>query len=224
MTKNILVVDDDVDLRNTLAEQLLDTGDFDVFEAGDAAEAISKIKDQKFDLMIFDINLPDADGREMVKVVRERGINTPIIMLTARDAEEDLVRGLNSGANDYVSKPFRLGELIARINAQLRQAEYSEDATLVIGPYQFRPADKSLETEDGKNIRLTEKETNILKFLYRANRKVVPREVLLGEVWGYVDGIATHTLETHIYRLRQKIELDGMDRIILTADGGYRLA
>lgn len=224
MTKNILLVDDDVDFRSTLAEQLLETGDFDVFEAGDAAEAISKIKGQSFDLMIFDINLPDADGRDMVKVVRERGIFTPIIMLTARDAEADLVRGLNAGANDYVSKPFRLAELVARVNAQLRQAEYSEDATLPIGPYSFRPADKTLQTEGGKTIRLTEKETNILKFLYRAQKKVVPREVLLGEVWGYVDGIATHTLETHIYRLRQKIELDGIDRIIVTADGGYRLA
>ncbi len=224
MTKNILLVDDDMDLRNTLAEQLLDTGDFDVFEAGDAAEAISKIKGQKFDLMIFDINLPDADGREMVKVVRERGINTPIIMLTARDSEEDLVRGLNSGANDYVSKPFRLGELVARVNAQLRQAEFSEDATLKIGPYEFRPSDKTLSLEGGKTIRLTEKETNILKFLYRADGKVVPRETLLGEVWGYVDGIATHTLETHIYRLRQKIEVEGVDRILVTADGGYKLA
>ncbi len=223
MQKNILLIDDDVDLRTTLAEQLLETGEFDIFEAGDAAEAIGKLKEQNFDLIVCDVGLPDADGREMVKVVRSRGINTPIIMLTAQATEEDTVRGLNSGANDYIAKPFKIAILIARIKAQLRQADLSEDANLIIGPYQFRPVEKTLELEDGSKTRLTEKETNILKFLYRADGKVVPRDTLLGEVWGYAEGVTTHTLETHIYRLRQKIETEKTGRIVVTADGGYKI-
>ena len=223
MQKNLLVIDDDVDLRTTLAEQLLDTGDYDVFEAGDAAEAIGKLKEQAFDLILCDVGLPDADGREMVKVIRSRGINTPIIMLTAQATDEDTVRGLESGANDYIAKPFKIAVLLARVKAQLRQAELSEDANLVIGPYQFRPVEKTLELQDGSKTRLTEKETNILKFLYRAGGKVVPRETLLGEVWGYADTVTTHTLETHIYRLRQKIETEATGRIVVTADGGYKL-
>lgn len=223
MHKNILLVDDDIDLRGALAEQLVDTGSYDVFEAQDAADAIQKIKSQRFDLMVFDVGLPDADGRDLVKVVRSRGINTPIIMLTAQDRDEDVVRGLGSGANDYVVKPFKLSVLLARIDAQLRQHELSEDASLVIGEYQFRPVDKLLIDGNNQKIRLTEKEANILKYLYRAKGEVVSRETLLGEVWGYVEGVTTHTLETHIYRLRQKIESDSAKKIILTVDGGYRL-
>lgn len=224
MLKSILVVDDDVDLRATLAEQLVDTGDFDIFEAGDAAEAIKKIKQQAYDLIVLDIGLPDADGRDLAKIVRERGIQTPIVMLTAQDSDDDVVRGLEAGANDYVVKPFKISVLLARIRAHLRQHELSEDANLKIGPYIFRPVDKVLINEANERVRLTEKEANILKFLYRANGEAVSREILLGEVWGYVDGITTHTLETHIYRLRQKVENGETGRLILTANGGYKLA
>lgn len=224
MLKNILLIDDDLDLRATLAEQLLDTGSFDVYEAGDAADAISKLKAQVFDIIICDVGLPDADGREMVKAIRGYGINTPVIMLTGQVSDEDTIRGLNSGANDYVTKPFKLSVLLARIKAQLRQSDLSENAILMIGPYQFRPVDKCLQLDSGKQIRLTEKETNILKFLYRANNDVVPRDILLDRVWGYTDGVTTHTLETHIYRLRKKIETEETGRIVVTADGGYKLA
>ncbi len=221
--KNILLIDDDVDLRSTLADQLLDTNEFDVFEAGDAADAIGKLKDQEFDVIICDVGLPDADGRELVKAVRSHGVTVPIIMLTAQDTDEDAVRGLNAGANDYVTKPFKIKVLIARIHAQLRQAELSEDAILNIGPYKFKPVEKALFDEEDNKIRLTEKETNIIKFLYRARGQIVDRETLLGEVWGYTGKVTTHTLETHIYRLRQKIENEKTGRIVITASGGYKL-
>ncbi|MEO1459671.1 MAG: response regulator transcription factor, partial [Pseudomonadota bacterium] len=132
--------------------------------------------------------------------------------------------GLDSGANDYVTKPFKFPVLLARIRAQLRQHEQSEDAVFAIGPYSFRPGSKMLTDESERKIRLTEKETNILKFLYRAGGRTIDRDTLLREVWGYNAGVTTHTLETHVYRLRQKIEPDPSNaRILLTDSGGYRL-
>ena len=135
-----------------------------------------------------------------------------------------MVRGLDAGANDYIAKPFRLGELLARVRAQLRIFDNSEDAVFTIGPYMFRPSAKLLlEPARNRKIRLTEKECGILKFLYRA-AKPVPRQVLLNEVWGYNSEVTTHTLETHIYRLRQKIEADPADtRLLVTVPGGYLL-
>ena len=132
--------------------------------------------------------------------------------------------GLDAGANDYVTKPFKFPVLLARIRAQLRQHEQSEEAIFQLGPYTFKPSAKLLITEDDKKIRLTEKETNILKFLYRAGAGVVPRDTLLHEVWGYNAGVTTHTLETHIYRLRQKID-KGFDKQLLTTvrGAGYML-
>jgi DNA-binding response OmpR family regulator len=156
--------------------------------------------------------------------MRDANIAVPIIMLTAVDGDADTIEGLESGANDYVTKPFRLGVLLARLRAHLRQHEHSEDAVLQIGPYTFRPNLKMLVDEAAnKKIRLTEKETAILKYLYRAN-DAVGRDTLLGEVWGYNAGVTTHTLETHVYRLRQKIERDpSKAEILVTDQGGYRL-
>jgi DNA-binding response OmpR family regulator len=147
-------------------------------------------------------------------------------MLTASATDSDQILGLDAGANDYIPKPFRLGVLLARLRAQLRQHEQSEDATFSIGPYAFRPAAKLLvHRQTQKKLRLTEKETAILKYLYRAGERAVGRDVLLGEVWGYNAGVTTHTLETHIYRLRQKIESDpSKPQILVTEPGGYRLA
>lgn len=223
--KNILLVDDDTDLREALAEQLVLTEDFDVFEAGTGAEAMERTKGQIYDLVILDVGLPDTDGRELCKLMRKQGVKSPIIMLTGHDTDADTILGLDAGANDYVTKPFKFPVLLARIRAQLRQHEQSEDAVFNLGPYTFRPSAKLLITSDDKKIRLTEKETNILKFLYRATENVIPRETLLHEVWGYNAGVTTHTLETHIYRLRQKIEPDPSNaKILLTESGGYRLS
>jgi DNA-binding response OmpR family regulator len=165
------------------------------------------------------------DGRELCKALRRAGHKMPIIMLTAAQGEADTILGLDAGANDYVAKPFKLGVLLARMRAQLRTHEQSEDAVFTIGPYSFRPSQKLL-TDPARNqkVRLTEKETAILKFLLRAGAKPVGRDVLLDQVWGYNAGVTTHTLETHIYRLRQKIEPDPANaKILVTEGGGYRL-
>ncbi|MDR3521071.1 MAG: response regulator transcription factor [Acidocella sp.] len=223
----VLVVDDDTALRTALVEQLLHDGEFVPAEAGSLAEAQAIIgqADSRFDAILLDVGLPDGDGRDFCKSLRGQGIKVPIIMLTGSADEADIVRGLDSGANDYLAKPFRVNELLARLRAQLRSFENSDDAVFTIGPYMFRPAVKQLlEPVKNKRIRLTDKEAAILKFLYRAEGKAVGRQVLLNEVWGYNAAVTTHTLETHVYRLRQKIEPDpAAAKLLLTEGGGYRL-
>ena len=220
----LLVVDDDQDLRDTLAEQLGLYDEFQVATAESAGQAIDTVKGDRIDLAIMDVGLPDMDGRDAVKVMRRDGFRSPIIMLTAQGSENDLVMGLESGANDYVTKPFKFAVLLARIRAHLRSYEASEDAIFQIGPYTFRPGSKLLTNEKGSKLKLTEKETAILRYLYRADEKVVGRDMLLAEVWGYNSNVTTHTLETHIYRLRQKIEADPSNaRILVTEPGGYKL-
>jgi DNA-binding response OmpR family regulator len=220
----LLVVDDDQDLRDTLAEQLSLYDEFEVATADTAGRAIAHAKGDRIDLAIMDVGLPDMDGREAVKVLRRNGFRSPVIMLTAQGSDADTVLGLEAGANDYVVKPFKFAVLLARIRAQLRQYEASEDAVFQIGPYTFRPGAKLLVSEKGSKLKLTEKETAILRYLYRAGQKVVSRDVLLSEVWGYNANVTTHTLETHIYRLRQKIENNPSSaRILVTEPGGYKL-
>lgn len=223
--KRILLIDDDVALRQSLAEQLHLLEEFETAEAGDGASGLAAARGGGFSAVLLDVGLPDMDGRDLCRLLRRDGLRCPIIMLTASATDADTILGLESGANDYVAKPFRLGVLLARLRAQLRQFEQSEDAVLAIGPYRFQPAAKLLldEARDLK-IRLTEKEAAILKHLYRAGDAVVGRETLLDEVWGYNAGVTTHTLETHVYRLRQKIEADPSNaQILVTEPGGYRL-
>jgi DNA-binding response OmpR family regulator len=221
----ILIVDDDAALRRSLAEQLQLHEEFAAAEAANGSEALEMAKAQYFDAILLDVGLPDIDGRELCRVMRRAGVRAPILMLTGADGEADMILGLDSGANDYITKPFRLNVLLARLRAQLRQHELSEDAVFTIGPYTFRPSAKILTDEaKHKKVRLTEKETAILKYLYRAGDKTIGRDVLLNEVWGYNSGVTTHTLETHVYRLRQKIERDpGNAEILVTEPGGYRL-
>lgn len=224
--KRVLLVDDDLTLQSLLAEQLDTTKEFSSHCVNDAAAALDTVQKDHFDLLLLDVGLPDMDGRDLCRRMRQMGVRAPIIMLTAADSEGDTIQGLDAGANDYVPKPFKLGVLLARIRAQLRQFEQSEDAVFSIGPYTFRPANKLLLDNEkaGKKVRLTEKETSILKYLLRAGSKPVPRETLLTEVWGYNAGVSTHTLETHIYRLRQKIERSpGEAKLLVTDPGGYRL-
>jgi DNA-binding response OmpR family regulator len=221
--KKILLVDDDDALRSTLSEQL--ETEFDVSEVRTGADAVARATADLHDIIVLDVGLPDADGRDVCRQLRKSGVRTPVIMLTAADSEADTIRGLDSGANDYVTKPFRIGVLLARIRAQLRQYERSEDAVFAIGPYSFRPSAKLLVHNDTKKkVRLTEKEASILKYLLRAGAVVIGRDVLLNEVWGYNSGVTTHTLETHVYRLRQKIERDpSKAELLVTEQGGYRL-
>ena len=222
--RKILIVDDDAELRDALLEQLRLHEEFEASAVESATKGMQIAKAGQVDLIIMDVGLPDMDGREAVRILRKNGFKAPIIMLTGADTDSDTILGLESGANDYVAKPFRFAVLLARIRAQLRQHEQSEDAVFTIGRYTFRPSAKVLIDERGQKIRLTEKETAILKYLYRAGEKVISREVLLHEVWGYNSGVTTHTLETHIYRLRQKVEKDAASpSILVTEAGGYKL-
>lgn len=222
--RKILIVDDDTELRESLSEQLSLYDEFEIATADKAGVGVDLARAGQFDLVILDVGLPDMDGREACKALRKSGYKAPIILLTGNTSDADVILGLDAGANDYVTKPFKFAVLLARIRAQLRQHEQSEDAVFAIGPYTFKPASKLLMNEKGSKIRLTEKETSILKFLYRAGERVVSRDVLLHEVWGYNAGVTTHTLETHIYRLRQKIEQDPSNaEILVTETGGYKL-
>ena len=223
LAKRVLLVDDDAMLRSSLAEQLAAEGDYWPVEAANCAEARTAATDGLYEFIILDVGLPDGDGRRLAREFRDQGITCPILMLTAADSDEDTISGLQSGANDYVTKPFRFSVLMARAHAHLRSHTQSEDAVYRIGPYTFRPSAKTLLDGAGKRIRLTEKETNILKFLHRSGATVA-RDTLLHEVWGYNPAVTTHTLETHIYRLRQKIEINpGQAQILVTESGGYRL-
>ncbi|AOF89326.1 response regulator transcription factor [Sinorhizobium sp. RAC02] len=223
-SRTILLVDDDNDLRETLVEQLSLYEEFTTLEETTAGKGIQAARGNQIDLLIMDVGLPDMDGREAVKLLRKGGFKAPIIMLTGHDTDSDTILGLEAGANDYVTKPFRFAVLLARIRAQLRQHESSEDATFSVGPYTFKPGQKLLTLENGQKIRLTEKEAAIIRYLYRADQKVVTRDVLLEEVWGYNSGVTTHTLETHVYRLRQKIERDPSNaEILVTENGGYKI-
>jgi DNA-binding response OmpR family regulator len=222
--RRILIVDDDPELRDALVEQLALHEEFEAVAAENGAKGVQAAKAGQIDLVIMDVGLPDIDGREAIRILRKGGFKAPIILLTGHDTDSDTILGLESGANDYVTKPFRFAVLLARIRAQLRQHEASEDAVFTIGPFTFRPSSKLLLNAKGNKVRLTEKETAILRFLYRAGQKPVSRETLLQEVWGYNSGVTTHTLETHIYRLRQKVERDATTpTILVTETGGYKL-
>jgi DNA-binding response OmpR family regulator len=222
----VLLVEDDELLREALSDQFAAHSEFELAAVGTATDAIERLsKEQHIDLVLLDIGLPDMDGREACRKLRDQGFKSPIIMLTGSDGDDDVINGLDSGANDYVTKPFKFAVLLARLRAHLRSHEQSEDAVFKIGPYEFKPAVKMLVDDADRKIKLTEKESSILKYLYRAGGQPVSRDILLNEVWGYNSGVTTHTLETHVYRLRQKIEpKPGENALLLTESGGYRLA
>ena len=224
--KRILIVEDDESLRESLVGQLLLHEAFETAEAATGAAALEAARARRFDLILLDVGLPDMDGRDVCRLLRREGVEVPVVMLTGAASEADTILGLDSGANDYVAKPFRLGVLLARVRAQLRAHELTDDAQLAFGGYSFRPGAKTLvDEESGRKVRLTEKEATILRYLYRAGDRPVGRAVLLDEVWGYNASVDTHTLETHVYRLRRKIERDPSNaRILVTEPGGYRLA
>jgi DNA-binding response OmpR family regulator len=224
--KTILIVEADTANRENLAARLIDVG-FRVKQAATVADAaaLALARDSRINAVILDIDFPDGDGRDLCARLRRHGVKVPVIMLSGDDSEEHVVRGLDSGANDFVVRPFRFAELHARLRAQLRMFEGSEDVSFRIGPYVFRPAAKLLQDPaGGRRIRLTEKEAAVLKYLYRAEGRPVARDVLLREVWGYNPNTDSHTVETHIYRLRRKVEPDpGRISLLINDGGGYRL-
>jgi DNA-binding response OmpR family regulator len=222
----VLLVDDV--LRETLAEHLVVEDGCVVTEASSIQEAEARlsVEDVRFDAIILDVRLPDGDGREPCARLRKRGMRMLIILLT--DAAADAVAAPRIDVDDEESlvKPVKVAVLLARLRALFRIFENSEHAVLTIGPYTFRAATKWLhETATNRRIHLTEKEAAILKFLYRAEGQSATHQVLLDEIWGYSPKATTQSLETHIYRLRQKIEPDPTKaRLVVTVRGGYRLA
>jgi DNA-binding response OmpR family regulator len=225
--RTILIVDDDADIRAILTDHLAGEHGLGIFTAGtlDEAEAIIAGGTRTFDAIILDIGLPDGDGRDFCAKLRQQGHAIPILILTGRDDEADIVSGLDCGANDYVAKPFRLNELLARLRAQLRMFERRDEIVFAIGPYTFQPAKKLLHNAiKDRRIWLTTKEVAILKFLCRSEGHPVDRQILLEGVWGHDAAATNHMLETHIYRLRRKIEPDPSDpALLLTVHGAYRL-
>jgi DNA-binding response OmpR family regulator len=222
---NVLIVEDDESLRASLADQLALYEDYGSLAVGTAGEALEMIDKQRFDIVLLDIGLPDMDGRETCRLMRRHGLHAPVIMLTGMDSDADVILGLDSGANDYIVKPFRISVLLARIRAQLRQHEMSEDAAFSLGPYIFKPSVRRLINKNTEQeIKLSDKECAILKHLYRAGDAVVACDTLYSEIWGHSAPLTTHTLQTHIYRLRQKIEQDASKPQILKSEaGGYRV-
>jgi DNA-binding response OmpR family regulator len=227
LVRTILIVDGDAAMRETLREQLTLDNDFAVVEAASAKEAESRLfaTDQSFAAMIIDATLPDGDGHAVCARLRESGLTLPIILMNGTD------RASQADATVTIAKPFRLSELMARLRAQLAArvkigTETDPPGPIRIGPYEFSPADKALRNDAAnRRIRLTEKEAAILAFLYRMGARAVSRLELLTEVWGYNPTVTTHTLETHIYRLRRKIEADPAKACLLVTEaGGYRLA
>jgi len=224
-SSRLLIVDDDDYLRATLRQQLSVEGFSEVFEVGVVADLDKALSHANPDLILLDIQMPDGNGIDICQRLRRNGFAKPIVMLTAKGAEGDIVLGLEAGANDYIIKPLRFSELIALIQTQLRQFRASDDARFEIGNLSFVPANKILHVIGSDRMQaLTEKEATILKFLYRAFPNDVTKDDLLAEVWGFQNGVSTHTLETHIYRLRQKISRLTKKQLVLTIEKGYRLA
>lgn len=224
--KKLLLVDSAQEARRAMAAELRLSGEFLIEEAETAGIALEMVRTRRYDAILIDVHFRDMDGRELCRSMRRTGIMVPIVFLTAANTDADIILGLDAGADDYVTKPVRTSVLFARLRAHLRQHERSDDAVLLIGPYFFLPARKQLvELDGGRTICLTEKETAILKHLYRSKGDVVNRSSLIREVWGYSPEVDSHTAETHIYRLRQKIEPDSSNpKILLSGAGGYRLA
>ena len=151
--KRVLLVDDDETLRGELVAQFALYDEFETVDVGSGTEGLNMAKEQTFDMIILDVDMPDMQGTDVAQLIRTAGISTPIVMLTGNTGEASEILGLNSGANDYVTKPFRFGVLLARLRAHLRTFEQSEDAVFNIGPYSFKPAAKKLtppESPDGK--------------------------------------------------------------------------
>ena len=224
-SSRLLIVDDDAHLRTSLRQQFVVEGFQNIVDVDSVAGLNAALKDANPDLILLNIQMPDSNGVEICKRLRNNGFVKPIVMLTEKNAESDIIESLEAGANDYITKPIRMGVLLACIHTQLRQFSASDDAGLEIADLKFFPSNKMLhKTGGGRTQALTEKETTILIFLYRAFPDPASKDKLLAEVWGMRNGLTTHTLETHIYRLRQKIGRLTKTPIVITTKNGYRLA
>jgi DNA-binding response OmpR family regulator len=222
----ILAVEDDPKMQIGLKDNLEFEG-YDVKVAKNGKDGLQELLDNSFDLVILDVMLPQLSGFDVLKKAREKGIATPVIMLTAKGEEIDKVLGLELGADDYVTKPFSLRELIARVKAVLRRNEgqaQGSSSKMKLDEIEIDFATYNA-TKNGDAITMTPKEFDILKFLWQHRNKVVSRDQLLTNVWGYDESISTRTVDNFILKLRQKIEDDpAHPRFIITIHGtGYKL-
>lgn len=226
---HILLIEDNAGFAEGLRQNLEFEG-YRVTIAPDAAEAARQLGASSPDLIILDVMLPDANGYDVLRQIRERDTRTPVLMLTALSDEAHKVRGLRLGADDYVTKPFGLLELLARVETLLRRATAGEFAMVRLPPVRFGDVqvdrDHRKVTRDGSVVHLTPKEYALLAALIARNSVVVAREELLREVWGYDPDVVSRTLDTHFAELRRKLERDPHHpRHLLTVPKhGYRLA
>jgi len=220
----ILIIEDDPDLREIVAEELMLREEFIAIEAATAKRGLESIKLDLPDLVILDLSLPDEPGLDVLNTLREQGVKCPVLILTAETDEDILVKCLEMGAIDFIIKPFSFSVLLARIRTHIGQYEMSGEAVFVIGSNTIHPRKKLVVDVNGRKYLFTEKEIELLKYLHRANEKVVNANELYREVWGTSITLNTHTLESHIYRLRRKIEPNSKIFIhLITCDGGYKL-
>lgn len=220
----LLAVGGDAVLRDLLVEQLSQASDLEVAFCESGAQMRALLDEESFDILLADAALAEGEGPRLAAAIREAGFRGPLILLAPAAEEADPGLDPEAGGVEVVAKPFKFAVLLSRIRALLRAREASEEAAVPIGPYTFRAGAKTLTSAASGLLRLTEKEAAILRFLHRAGEAIVSRDTLLQEVWGYNSSVTTHTLETHIYRLRQKIETDpSAARILVTEPGGYRL-
>jgi DNA-binding response OmpR family regulator len=222
----ILLVEDDPNMQRGLRDNFEFEG-HEVTTAGDGSSGLQALLHESFDLIILDVMLPRMSGFDIVRKAREKGIRTPILMLTAKGEEIDKVLGLELGADDYVTKPFGLHELIARVNALLRRATPHpghQDIVMKLNDVLVNFSNYT-GSKNGKEFTMTPKEFEILKYLWQHRNNTVSREELLTNVWGYDDSITTRTVDNFVLKLRQKIEEDpAHPRIIMTIHGtGYKL-
>jgi DNA-binding response OmpR family regulator len=221
---NILIIEDEPAMQLGLRDNL-ELESYTVEIAGDGESGLAKIKAGKFDLVVLDVMLPKLSGFDVCRSVRAAGIRTPILLLTAKGEEIDKVLGLELGADDYLTKPFSVRELLARIKAILRRSQASSENTIIsIGRLSVNfTAFQSLE--NGEEVKLSHKEFEILSYLFKNRNDVVTRNDLLEHVWGYEAQITTRTVDNFIVRLRQKVEVSpDHPKIILTVHGsGYKM-
>ena len=221
MQSRLLVVDDDPDVRDSLRRALGYAG-YAVATAANGADALASVSRSPVDLIILDVLMPMLDGFDTCRALRERGNATPVIVLTARDAVDDRVTGLEAGADDYLVKPFALRELLARVNALLRRAQPARD---VLG-YADLTVDLTARTvtRAGAPLTLTKIEFALLELLLRNAEQVLSYDVILDRVWGYGEAPASNALQVFVGFLRRKLEEDGHRRLVHNVRGvGYVL-
>ena len=220
----ILLINNDKDLGEALVFQLTLVEKYQIIETNDETSALVQINNNFCELVIINSQSSALKECSLTKNLRLAGYKKPIIILINRNSNLDNSDDHNYKVDEYMIKPFRYPVLLKSIETQLHKFKKSENTQYNIGNYIFKPNSKILESNEGRSIRLTEKENNILNFLYKNLGNVINRETLLHEVWGYNSKVTTHTLETHIYRLRQKIEDDPSKAcFLITEPGGYKL-